>query len=400
MRSICSLMEELFLDIRIGARHIGFGLIVVVIGNKILDGVVGEKALELAIELGGEGFVGGEDQGGTLRRLDHLGHGKSFAGAGDAEQHLGAILALYALHQFRDGERLVALGDEIGRGHETLAAFGFLRPRRPVRHPRLVLIAEFRAAFAQQVFQRRGGGGDGGVFPGAGRGQDAGQREGLPGGALRIGRGGGAGRRSGGRRRLPVVVSDAERPGKIGVEFAGADALDKFAGIAGPRCFPHIARRLAIRPDIARLRALAEPLRRRGARPVGGGEIIAAVTRIIGGRPQPRWRQPGWRRVQPSLRADACGAAIDGGIEQVRQSRRDRRQHLARRLGARRPRRVLRARVPGARVLGPLGRRVGAVGWIRHTGNMVRGGPQGKGNVDRARAGPTPASGKARTGIR
>ncbi len=36
-------------DIRIGPRHIGFGLVVIVIGNEIFDGIVRKEALELAI---------------------------------------------------------------------------------------------------------------------------------------------------------------------------------------------------------------------------------------------------------------------------------------------------------------------------------------------------------------
>ncbi len=50
------------LDVGVGARHIGFGLVVVVVGDEILDRVVGEEALELAVELGGERLVGREDQ--------------------------------------------------------------------------------------------------------------------------------------------------------------------------------------------------------------------------------------------------------------------------------------------------------------------------------------------------
>ena len=37
------------LDVRVGARHIGFGLVIVVIADEIFDGIVGEEALELPI---------------------------------------------------------------------------------------------------------------------------------------------------------------------------------------------------------------------------------------------------------------------------------------------------------------------------------------------------------------
>ena len=81
------------LDVGVGARNIGLGLVVVVVGDEILDRVVGKEALEFAIELRGEDLVGGEDQRGALQLLDHLGHGEGLAAAGDAEQHLGRLAA-------------------------------------------------------------------------------------------------------------------------------------------------------------------------------------------------------------------------------------------------------------------------------------------------------------------
>jgi hypothetical protein len=139
------------LDIGIGARDVGFRLVVVVIGDEILDRVVGKERLELAVELGGERLVGRKDQGRALRRLDHLGHGVGFPGAGDAEQHLGAIPARDAFHQLDDRLRLVALGDEVRLDDEAEAAFGLVRARRPVRHPRA--LAELGPALAQQPFE-------------------------------------------------------------------------------------------------------------------------------------------------------------------------------------------------------------------------------------------------------
>ena len=40
-------------------RHVGLGLVVVVIGDEILHGVVGEEIPELRGKLGGEGLVVG-----------------------------------------------------------------------------------------------------------------------------------------------------------------------------------------------------------------------------------------------------------------------------------------------------------------------------------------------------
>ncbi len=153
----------ILLDIGVGARHVGFGLVVVVIADEIFDRVVGEETLELAIELRRQRLVRRQDDGGSLRGLDHLGHGVGLARAGDAEQHLGAVVALDALDQFPDRGRLVALRLVFGLDHERLAAFGFLRARRPVRRPDLdlaVLALEFGTAVADQRVQRVRGGGD------------------------------------------------------------------------------------------------------------------------------------------------------------------------------------------------------------------------------------------------
>src|SRR4029077_6633845 len=73
------------------------------------------------------------------------------------EQHLGAVVAAHAFDQFLDRTRLVDLRIEIRLDDELAPAFGFFRPRRPVRHPDLAgafAFAEFRAALAQQLFER------------------------------------------------------------------------------------------------------------------------------------------------------------------------------------------------------------------------------------------------------
>ncbi len=123
------LVDRAFLlDIGVGPGHIGLRLVVVVIGNEILDRIFREEALELAIELGGERLVGREDEGRALGALDHLRHCVGLAGARDAEQHLIAVAFFDALDEFGDGGGLVArrliFGDEL----ERAAAFGFLGP--------------------------------------------------------------------------------------------------------------------------------------------------------------------------------------------------------------------------------------------------------------------------------
>ena len=89
-------------------RDVGLRLVIVVIGDEVLDGVVGEEALELAVELRRKRLVRRQDQRRTLRLLDHLGHGEGFSGAGDAEQDLVALLPADAVDEIGDRGRLVA----------------------------------------------------------------------------------------------------------------------------------------------------------------------------------------------------------------------------------------------------------------------------------------------------
>ena len=77
-----------FFNVGIARRHIGLGLVVVIVGNKVLDRVVREKFLELAVELRGESLVGREHQGWSLNLLDHISNRISLAAAGHAEQNL------------------------------------------------------------------------------------------------------------------------------------------------------------------------------------------------------------------------------------------------------------------------------------------------------------------------
>ena len=145
------------LDIGVGARHVGLGLIIIVVGDEILDGVVGEEALELPVKLRRERLVGRQDQRRPLRRLDHLGHRERLARAGDAQQHLIALLRLHPLDQLPDRLRLVALGLELRHDLERPSAFRLRRPLGPVRRPGRA-IAQVGVAALQQLLERFDGG--------------------------------------------------------------------------------------------------------------------------------------------------------------------------------------------------------------------------------------------------
>ena len=87
------------LDVGIGARNVGFRLVVIVVGDEILDGVIGKELLELSGKLGGQGLVVGDDQGGALHFLDDVGHGEGLAAAGNAQQRLVDQAVVDPIHQ-------------------------------------------------------------------------------------------------------------------------------------------------------------------------------------------------------------------------------------------------------------------------------------------------------------
>ena len=121
------------LDIGVRARHIGLGLVIVVVADEIFDRVVREEALHLAVELGRQRLVRRQDQRRALHVLDDMGHGEGLARAGDAEQDLAALAAAHAFGQFGDGLGLVAGRPEIGHHLDAPADAALAQHRQPLR---------------------------------------------------------------------------------------------------------------------------------------------------------------------------------------------------------------------------------------------------------------------------
>ena len=113
--------RRILLDKGIGGGHVGFRLVVVVVGNEILHGVVREKRLELAVQLRGQGLVRRQHQGRALHLGDHVGDAEGLARAGHPEQGLVSQAGFDALDHLTDGFGLVAggleAGDELEFGH-------------------------------------------------------------------------------------------------------------------------------------------------------------------------------------------------------------------------------------------------------------------------------------------
>ena len=95
-------------------RHVGLGLVVVVVGDEVLDRVVREELAELAVELRGERLVVRQHHGGALHALDHVGDGEGLARSGDAEQRLVRQALAQALDELLDRLRLIARGLVVG----------------------------------------------------------------------------------------------------------------------------------------------------------------------------------------------------------------------------------------------------------------------------------------------
>ena len=112
--------RRFLLDVRVGGRNVGFGLVVVVVADEVLDGVLGKEALELLIELRGQRLVVRHDQRRPVHLRQHLRHREGLARAGDAEQHLVRVAAVQPFDQLGHGADLVAADLEVADELESI----------------------------------------------------------------------------------------------------------------------------------------------------------------------------------------------------------------------------------------------------------------------------------------
>ena len=123
--------RRVLLDVGVGRREVRLGLVVVVVGDEVLDPVLGEQLTELAGELRGEALVRREHDRGALDRLDHPGDRERLPRAGDAEQRLVALPRAHPGGELGDRLGLIAcsaeVGDELESGHDPLWRVGVTR---------------------------------------------------------------------------------------------------------------------------------------------------------------------------------------------------------------------------------------------------------------------------------
>ena len=113
---------RVFFDVNVALRDIGFGLVIIVIADEIMDGVAREEGAELLVELSGQRLIMGQHQRRFAELGDHVAGGKCFAGARGAEQSLTAAAGVKAFDKLGDGFGLIAGGLELAgqlkiRGH-------------------------------------------------------------------------------------------------------------------------------------------------------------------------------------------------------------------------------------------------------------------------------------------
>ena len=110
--------QRVLFDVGVCRGDIGLRLVVVVIGDKVLDRIMRKESFEFPVKLRREGLVVRQDERRPLHGLDHLRHGERFPGAGNTEQHLVLFAVLEAAHQLLNGRRLVSTRLEGGAHFE------------------------------------------------------------------------------------------------------------------------------------------------------------------------------------------------------------------------------------------------------------------------------------------
>ena len=95
-------------DINVLARHIGFRLIIVIVGHEIFHGIVRKKLLELRTKLSGKYLIMGKHERWTVYPSNNVCHSKGLAGTSNAHKGLLSHAAFDTLYQSVHRLRLVA----------------------------------------------------------------------------------------------------------------------------------------------------------------------------------------------------------------------------------------------------------------------------------------------------
>ena len=112
-------LRRVLLDVEVGLGDVRLGLVVVVVGDEVLDGVLREELAKLVAELRGERLVVRDHERRALELLHHPRHRRRLARAGGPEERLPTVPRADRLGELRDRARLVS-GRPVGGGHAKL----------------------------------------------------------------------------------------------------------------------------------------------------------------------------------------------------------------------------------------------------------------------------------------
>ena len=104
---------QIFFYVYIGYRQVGLGLVIIVIGDKILDSIFGKEGFKFPVKLGGECFIRCKHKGRTLCFLNDMRHGKGFTRTSNPQQNLRFHPLPNVGNQLFNGSGLVAGGSKI-----------------------------------------------------------------------------------------------------------------------------------------------------------------------------------------------------------------------------------------------------------------------------------------------
>ncbi len=104
----CIINRRVLFYIAVRLRDIGFGLVVVIVGDKILNSIFGKKLLEFTEKLRCQGFIGRDYQGWSLNLLNYICDCERFTGTGHTEQNLAFKAVFHAFYQLADGLGLIS----------------------------------------------------------------------------------------------------------------------------------------------------------------------------------------------------------------------------------------------------------------------------------------------------
>ena len=96
-------------DVGVADRNVGLRLVVVVIGNEVLNGVLEEELPQLVAQLRRQRLVVSQHQSRSAGLGDDVGHRERLAGARCPQQGLITLSAVHPRHQLLDRRRLIAL---------------------------------------------------------------------------------------------------------------------------------------------------------------------------------------------------------------------------------------------------------------------------------------------------